>query len=40
MYSGNYSVPPEVLASWGTDDSVLMQSLAEANGFVIIPSDI
>ena len=36
IYSGNYSVPHEVLAVWGADDALLMQSLADSNGFIII----
>jgi hypothetical protein len=37
IYSGNYNVPPSVLENWGHDDSVIIQSLANDNGFTIIP---
>ncbi len=36
LYDGNYSVPYEVLISWQSDDSVLLQSLANNKGFIII----
>ena len=37
LYDGNYNVPQDVLTNWGTDDMVIMVSLATAMGFIIIP---
>ena len=37
IYDGNYSVPPDVLANWGTDDMVIMASLADSMNFIILP---
>lgn len=36
IYEGNWDVPQEVLATWGTDDTVIIYALAEAKGFNII----
>ncbi len=36
IYEGNWDVPQEVLATWGTDDTVIIDALAEAKGFTII----
>jgi len=36
VYDGNWNVPQEVLATWGTNDSVIIEALAEAKGFEII----
>ena len=35
-YDGNFDVPSEILLSWGIDDSIILQSLADANGFILI----
>jgi len=37
IWNSNFRVPPEVLADWGSNDLVILQSIADANGFVIIP---
>jgi len=37
IYDGNYDVPSDVLVNWGSDDMVIMTSLANSMGFVIIP---
>jgi len=37
IYDGNYDVPSDILNNWGSDDMVIMSSLANAMGFVIIP---
>ena len=39
LYSGNWTVPAEILAEWGTDDTVIINALAAANGFVIAPQE-
>jgi len=39
LYSGNWTVPSEILSQWGTDDSIIINSLATANGFVIVPQE-
>jgi hypothetical protein len=39
LYSSNWSVPADVLAQWGSDDSVIINALAAANGFVIAPQE-
>ena len=36
LYNGNWSVPSEILTQWGTDDTIIMNELASANGFTII----
>jgi hypothetical protein len=36
IYEGIWDVPQEVLATWGTDDTVIIDALAEAKGFTII----
>lgn len=36
IYEGKWDVPQEVLATWGTDDTVIIDALAEAKGFTII----
>jgi molybdopterin/thiamine biosynthesis adenylyltransferase len=36
LYSGNYNVPQSVLENWGTDDMLIINSLANDNGFIII----
>jgi len=36
IYSGNYSVPPDVLANWGHDDTIIIHALANDKGFIII----
>jgi len=35
IYEGNWSVPQEVLANWGSDDKVIIEGLAAAKNFVI-----
>jgi len=35
LYDGNWDVPQNVLAIWGTDDKVIIEGLAKAKGFVI-----
>ena len=37
IYNGNYNVPPDTLSVWGSDDMVIMSSLATSMGFVIVP---
>lgn len=36
IYEGSWDVPQEVLATWGTDDTVIIDALAEAKGFTIV----
>jgi len=36
IYEGKWDVPQEVLATWGIDDTVIIDALAEAKGFTII----
>jgi hypothetical protein len=36
LYEGSWIIPQEVLATWGTDDTVIIDALAEAKGFTII----
>ena len=36
IYEGKWDVPQEVLSTWGTDDTVIIDALAEAKGFTII----
>jgi hypothetical protein len=36
LYQDSWIVPQEVLATWGTDDTVIIDALAEAKGFTII----
>ena len=35
LFSEDYEVPPEVLATWGTDDKVIIQSIAADKGLTI-----
>jgi len=35
IYDGNWSVPQDVLEIWGTDDTIIIASLAQDKGFVI-----
>ena len=35
-YTETWEVPPSVLANWGTDDTILVQALADDKGFTII----
>lgn len=35
LYNEDYNVPESVLASWGTDDKVIIQSVASAKNLVI-----
>jgi len=35
LYTGTWKAPEDVLATWGTDDKVLVQALADAKGFTI-----
>jgi len=37
LYESNYNVPPDIIQNWGHDDSIIIQSLANDNGFTIIP---
>jgi hypothetical protein len=37
LYQGNWSVPQDVLATWGTDDDVIIAALAADKGFIIVP---
>ena len=37
IYEGNYRVPTDVLINWGMDDNLIMDSLTNAMGFVIVP---
>ena len=37
IYDGNYTVPTDILTKWGTDDTLIMNSLTNAMGFVIVP---
>lgn len=34
-YTEDWSVPESVLGTWGTDDTVLLQSYADEKGFII-----
>lgn len=36
IYSDNYKVPESVLASWGTDDDVIINAVAASQGINII----
>lgn len=35
LYSEDYDVPPSVLANWGVDDKVIIQSVASAKNLTI-----
>ena len=35
LFTGNYTVPPSILQSWGTNDNLIIDSLATDKGFII-----
>ena len=35
-YVETWKVPPSVLENWGTDDTIIIQALADDKGFTII----
>ena len=36
LFNGNYSVPQEILQNWTNDDRIIVDSLANDKGFVIV----
>lgn len=36
LIDGNWNVPQSIIENWGTDDSIIIEALAEAKGFKII----
>lgn len=37
LHQDNWSVPQDVLATWGTDDDIIITALAAEKEFIIIP---
>lgn len=36
IIDGNYTVPKEIINSWGIDDSIIIETLATSKDFVIL----
>ena len=40
LYSGNWTVPSEILSQWGTDDSIIINALAAEKGFIPVTTEL
>lgn len=36
LYEGNYKIPEDVLATWTTNDDIIIEAVATGKGFTII----